>query len=273
MRRALFVLGVFTLASVTPLRAHAEGPVEDAPDPTELSWAYLYDGLAIPFVFGSALVAGGADRLPPRATPLWFSADEGGEASNIDQQIPPWAIGAGGAAMVLTVATVPRRARWFHVKGMVEALLTTTAMTSVTKVVFGRHRPDYVEGGGRDESKSFFSGHTSATFSATTYFGLYLSAHVFPELRGDSTLPWWEVATYAALTTASLAVPYERVAQNRHHPADVAVGAFVGTATSALFFWIQQVRFEDAIRSRNQQSSAVLVPALDGRGAALSWMW
>ena len=231
-----------------------------------LGWSYLYDGGALPF-FWLPLAGAGALELwvDPRQTPLLFSADEGGAPSRKAGELPGWQVTVGALAMNAYIALAgDHESRWFHAKGMAESLITTTFITNVGKRVFGRHRPDYVPGtDDPEERKSFPSGHSSITVSATTYFVLYLRYHGFDRFRRPGTLPWWEGLTYGALAAAAVYVPYTRVRDNRHHRTDVTAGSLIGGATSlALFYW-QDRRYRRAAGSDSSKlDDAILRPIL-----------
>jgi membrane-associated phospholipid phosphatase len=258
------------VALLLPELAHAQtttAPTRPRPTTrakTGLDWSYLYDGGAIPFVYGSAALAAGCFFLTdPPDSPRWFDPAEGG-AEPRDEIIPtPYVIGFAGAATV-GLGLVPSEARWYHVKGMAEALLTTTAMTEAAKNLFGRHRPAYDPATAEeDDRKSFFSGHSSITLATTVYLGLYLDGHVFAGRRT------WEPLPLAALAAISVYVPYTRWADHSHHPSDILVGAGVGATTAALFYWWQERRFRS--HATGEASSLVVFPDIRSRSVLLSF--
>jgi membrane-associated phospholipid phosphatase len=248
--------------------ARAEPPAQLRPRGPALTWSCLYDGGAVPFIYGSAAIWLGFGRWGhPRDAPLWFSADEGGELRQPDT-IPDLVFLADGVAIAGGLAVLGGDARWFHVKGVVQAWVTAAAVTRVTKLVVSRHRPHYSFAGDNTDSArlSFFSGDASATFAQTTYLALYLRSHAFAAARGKRALPWWEAATYAGLVAASAYVPYSRVLDDRHHGSDVVAGALVGAALGAAFVTWQERRFRRGGHELGPR--AVVVPT--GPGIAIA---
>lgn len=263
----------FALAlALAPLSAHADSGAPDD-DPFDLEWSYLYDGGAVPFVFGAGAAAVSLYLFAePRDTPWLFSASEGGEP-RIDESIPDIAVAGMGALAGLGVAAWDRDARWFHTKGFVESFCTTAALTELSKGVVGRHRPrfDPALSDEADDRKSFFSGHASLTWSTVTYLGLYLRQHAFATRRGTAALAWWEMPAYASLLAVGVYIPYTRVDEGYHHVSDVLVGASVGSATAALFYWWQQRRYERAAAGARREGapSLTVMPLGAGRGVQL----
>ena len=200
---------------------------------------------ALVFIGGSAVVAATAHYAAgPNDEPYFFPDDEGG-ANRRGVQIPNWQVALGATLVPALLATPETNARWYHTKGVVQSLMTTAAITELTKVVIGRLRPvANREMPREDDRKSFFSGHSSLTLASTTYTGLYLHKHVFSRWRGDSRFAWWELPAYAGLAAFSAWVPYTRIEDRMHHGSDVITGAIVGATTSALFFWWQEHRYK-----------------------------
>jgi len=229
------------LAMLAPSVARADGP-ERSED--GLSTNYLTDGGAIPFLWlplaaRVALDAYGA----PRRSPLMFSEFEGGAAKS-EWEIPGWVVTALGGVSALGMIGSGDASRFYHVKGLAQALSTGVLVTGLVKVAIGRHRPDWDAGVNTPGSRrSFPSGHSTQAFAIATYTILFLHGHVFDRLRGESSLPWWEAATYGGIALGAAAVAGERVVHNRHHLLDVGVGAALGTASSSLFYWYQSSRF------------------------------
>jgi membrane-associated phospholipid phosphatase len=247
-------------------------------DPTDLDLAYLYDGGVIPFFYLPLAFTTSLDLwVPPRESPLGFSVDEGGAPSRQADEVPGWTVGAGATLMSLGIVLSDDDARWFHLKGMGEALATTGTLTALAKVTFGRHRPDFVLDGPNppDARRSFFSGHASTSLAATTYFALYLRTHGFDRWREPGTLPWWEAATYTGLAALAVYVPYTRVRDHRHHATDALVGALVGAGTATAFFLWQEHRYGEAasplatprlVAARRP----LILPGFGGAGASLA---
>jgi membrane-associated phospholipid phosphatase len=241
----------------------------------ELDFSYLYDGGAIPFIW--VPLAGRIfmdTQLEPRATPLMFPAGEGG-ASKPDWEIPGWGVTALGGVSALGMIASGDKSRFYHVKGLAESLSTGVFLTGAVKVIVGRHRPDWSEDTNTPGSRrSFPSGHSTQAWAIATYTALYLRGHVFDKYRGDSVLPWYEALTYGGIAAAAVGLSGERVVHNKHHLSDVAIGGLVGSATSALFYWYQDSRYDKRKRAE-ERKQLVVTPATHGEGATvgLSWMW
>lgn len=119
---------------------------------------------------------------------------------------------------------------------VVESLVLAANITQLTKFVVGRERPfvhtqraenrDFVSG--PDDHLSFFSGHTSATFS------LAVAAGATASFRGYKQAPIvWAVGLPLAALTG-----YLRLAADRHYFTDVLTGALVGSAVGVLVPWL-----------------------------------
>jgi membrane-associated phospholipid phosphatase len=212
---------------------------------------HLLDTEAMLFIWlplGSAIAI---DTVPPRSTPLGFDPDEGGKEAKRDYEIPQLSITVGGAAIVGAIALGNDPSRGYHAKGMLESMATSALITTATKVVVGRHRPDFVEGStDPDERKSFPSGHTTRAFSVVAYTALWLRYHGFDRWREPGTLPSWEALTYVGLGGLAIGFAGERVERHRHNKSDVAVGGFVGAASSIAFFYWQEHRYRQHAKQR-----------------------
>ncbi|MBL4636977.1 MAG: phosphatase PAP2 family protein [Kofleriaceae bacterium] len=273
------VCAAIVLALASP--AHAQKntglaePAKVKSEFAELSWSYLYDGGVIPFVYATISLRLGIDLwAPTRTPPLFFDQGDGGAPSHKSQEVPTWTIQAGALGLGIGLALIRDESRWFHVKGFLESLSTTVALTAAAKHGFGRIRPDTVVGEPipNDQRLSFFSGHSSAALSALTYTALYLRYHGFDEARGQSLLTGWEAFTYAGLLGLAIGVPASRFVRNRHHLSDVVVGSAVGAGLSAAFFYWQEARYRDAV-SGAKRSSLRLLPNLEDPGLSLAMTW
>ncbi len=261
-----------------PGAAEQTDGADDEREPRALpapGWSYLYDGGAIPLVYGSAALALSIDLwVEPRSTPLWFDPNEGGAEYRGDT-VPGWTLPVGAGAIALSLALDHDDSHWYHLKGFLESALTVLAVTRTTKVAFGRHRPDYDLTGDNPASarRSFFSGHASDTLTYTTYLGLYLRYHTFSRLRGGRWLPWWEGLTYAGLAGVAFYVPASRVWDHRHHLSDVLVGAGVGAGASAVLFWWQERRYRRARsalrRGERAAPGLIVLPDVEHPGLTL----
>ncbi len=219
------------------------------------SWRYLYDDGAIPTIYLPIAIGVVAAMIDPPQAPRGFSAAEGGESQRADT-VPTWTLGVFTGAALTAIAVIPSPGNWQHAKGFAAAAATTYALTSVAKIVFGRHRPYYDPSNtAADARKSFFSGHASSSFAAATYLSLFLGHHVFAPLRARHR-GWLvvEILSYAVLGGGAAAVGYSRIADHRHHLSDVLTGAAVGIAVSTgSFLWHEHLLSEDL----QQQANAV----------------
>lgn len=230
-----------------------------------VGWAYLVDGGALPFFWGSAAVAVGAHTLlSPPESPRLFSTDEGGR-DRAKSTVPTYQVGILAGVTPVLVALSGTEARLYHAKGAAEAIVSVAALTQVAKNSFGRRRPIYDgESSSTDHRKSFFSGHASMTLVSTTYAGLYLHQHLLARWRDPGqSVAWWELPPLAALAAISVYVPYTRVNDGRHHTSDVLVGAGIGSATAIGFYLYQESRFR-ADRSEREMRTLTVTPTSHG---------
>lgn len=245
------------------------------PEGKELDLSYLYDGGAIPFLWAPLAGRILLDKYTtPRDTPMFFSEEEGG-APSPSWEMPGYAVSALGGVSALGMVLSGDPSRMYHVKGIAESLSTGVFLTGATKVLVGRHRPDWSPERNTDGSRrSFPSGHATQAFAIATYTALYLRGHVFDKYRGDKVLPWWEAATYTGIALGATALAGERVIHNKHNLSDVVVGGLVGTATSALFYWYQDSRYDKHKRADERKQLVISSPET-GSGAVvgMSWKW
>jgi membrane-associated phospholipid phosphatase len=151
----------------------------------------------------------------------------------------PFQFGLTGAA--LGVGAITKNKKWQHFAlDNLQAQLFTGGITWITKELFHRARPETEEGafawygpfnGGNNES--FFSGHTSLSFSTATMIFLHTGKK------------WWVGLISYSLASA---VGLSRMQQQKHWASDVVAGAIVGTATSQFIYHQQQKR-----RSQNEK--------------------
>jgi membrane-associated phospholipid phosphatase len=187
----------------------------------------------------------------------------------VKEKVPVAGLAAAAAATIVGTAGVDllaggdaHRAHALLLGGT-EAILGTLVVTEALKLTVGRLRPDFRERWLRaacagnvdapadldcsivddgftvsrrdvlDGMKSFPSGHTSTAFAVLGFSGLAIgSRFVWSDAAPAWTAPvaglaLGGLAAGAAFTAAS------RLADNRHHPEDVAVGAALGTALGA----------------------------------------
>jgi membrane-associated phospholipid phosphatase len=247
------------LALVAVLAGQARA--DDSSDKPDVS--YLYDGGAIPLLW-LPLAAGYVidSRVQPRSTPLLFDRHEGG-AQPASWQVPPLALtftGLGVAGLFALASDDP--SRWYHAKGLVEALATSSLVVSIAKPVFGRHRPDWTASTtDLTESESFPSGHATNAFAIATYSALYLHGHVWR----DEPFSLSHGLAYAGIFAGAALVDVERVYHDRHFTSDVIAGSILGSVTSLLIY-----RYQDARASGHRTHDWVIAPSIDGRASTLS---
>jgi membrane-associated phospholipid phosphatase len=113
---------------------------------------------------------------------------------------------------------------------VVEATVVAMGLNQLTKFIVGRERPfvhalapdqkQTLPSQPSDNNVSFFSGHTTETFS------LAVAAGTVAQMRGYRFAPLvWAVGGVLAFTTA-----YMRIAADKHYFTDVTVGMIVGSA-------------------------------------------
>jgi membrane-associated phospholipid phosphatase len=269
-RAAKAALLATVLVAIAPARAEAQSR------PDELELSYLWDGGAVPFLYGTFAARIALEKMAePPDSPRFFSADEGYKTSHKSRELPSVVVTAGAAVFGATIALDDNESRWFHLKGFAQGLATTALLTSVGKNAIGRHRPDYDptsdEG---DGNRSFPSGHASQALAAATYFGLYMYQHGFDRWREPGTMPWWEGATYAGIAALAIAVPVERVVHNRHHATDALAGSVLGAATSAAFFVYQERRYRKAKAAQYEgDTGPMIAPTFDRPGIEILWQF
>lgn len=215
------------------------------PAPEDLTLSYLYDGGAVPFFWLPLVGAFAIDRwVEPRKTPLYFRLDDGGQPRSTWQN-PSWSLYVGGAALAASMIGRGDEARWYHVKGLSQALATSSLVVSILKPTFGRRRPDWTKETLRSDVKSFPSGHTTGAFVVATYAALYLHGRVFD----DHSSVLAQSAAYSGIFLGASLFAGERIFNARHHLSDVLAGALIGSASSYAMFRFQDHRF----RHRNSE--------------------
>ncbi len=237
-------LAFLRTATADPLSSTVE-PAPTAERPGGVDLSYLVDGGAVPFFWGAMAGRLALDKwAKPRDTPLFFSESEGG-APKASWEVPGYAVTGLGVGLGLGMLAGGDDSRMYHIKGLGESLMTGCLVTGVIKTIVGRHRPDWTEDSTDSGRRSFPSGHSTQAFAIATYAILYLRGHVFDTRRGNSKMPWWELATYAGIGLGAATVAGERVFHNRHNLSDVAIGGLLGTVSSSLFYWYQDGRYQD----------------------------
>lgn len=232
-RRLGLVLGVVLI--LAPRASVAQGA-----DPDEFPGAdFFYDAGAIGFVYAPLAVWAAAElAFDPPAEPRLFPRSEGGETLE-GNTVPEIYLGIGGAALAAALFSPDRDGQWFHLQGFAQATATTLAVSGIAKLIFGRHRPFYLEGSpDSDHRKSFPSSHSSSSFVMASYGCMYL--------HRDGELGAIRTSSCAALLATASLIAYSRVRDNRHHPSDLIAGAVLGTAIATGFFVWHERRYRGA---------------------------
>jgi len=262
--RGISAVIAFALA-ITGGVAYAE-PEAPGSRGTELRPSYLYDGGAIPLFWLPALGAFAVDHwAQPRATPLYFDPHDGG-APRASWEIPAWTLHIAAGGLGLAMIAHGDDARWYHVKGLAEAMATSSLVVSVLKPLVGRHRPDWtIDSTDRSRATSFPSGHTTNSFLVATYAALYLNSHVFD----GNTSALLKGAAYGGLFLGASMVAGERVYHERHHISDVMVGALIGTASSYTMFRLQESRYKNRGNEENPEGGWHITPGFSQSSATI----
>jgi membrane-associated phospholipid phosphatase len=144
-----------------------------------------------------------------------------------------------------------------------EAYSATEALTFASKRAFGRQRPDAQEAAcdspnatasatacaHADRNSSFWSGHTSQSFTAAS---LACTEHLRLQLYGAP----WDVFTCVGAITAATTIGGLRIVADRHWSSDVMVGAVIG----GLSGWLTPTLLR--FRSRGKSREVAVVPTV-----------
>lgn len=181
--------------------------------------------------------------------------------------------------------------------GALVSTLFTSDMTELLKLGVGRLRPDFAERYQRaacqglvaapdgiectlfndgfeidekayfDGFKSFPSGHASTSFALATYLSLWLNRTWVFGKRANAVSQPLAVLASGLLYSGAFFTAASRVADHRHHPEDVAVGAALGTGIGAAT-WLLYFDLDGEARNRTWSLLPQTYP--DGGGVALS---
>jgi membrane-associated phospholipid phosphatase len=165
---------------------------------------------------------------------------------------------------------------WYHGKGSVawqmslidaETLSFATAVNSIVAGAVGRQRP-YAETTcnrpiekqtanctGANRYRSFFSGHTTASF---TLAGLTCMHHAYLPLYQNRVA---DGAACAVTMTAAATVGMMRVVSDQHYLSDVLVGAAFGTASGLGLPWLLHYRGGGAVEESDAPKKAPAITA------------
>ncbi len=217
----------------------------------------------------------------------------------VREKVPTTALIVGAATVILGATATDyavtgdlHRTNAVFLSGL-EALMGTVLVTEITKVTFGRLRPDFraryvnaachgtitgpdsLDCSGADLSfrldqddlndgfKSFISGHSSTSFAMATWGSWWLATTLItPDDR-----PAWGPAVGAlsigALYSTAGFIAATRVADNRHHVEDIVTGAAVGATLGSAFFLLH---FDLDGRARTRWLKDVTVVPTTGMG-------
>ncbi len=140
----------------------------------------------------------------------------------------------GGTTLVVMVTLVAVLAfaahrKFAHAAVMGAAVLAAWASTDLTKLLYGRPRPDLVPHASYVYSHSFPSGHSS--LAAAAYLTLAVLASSLTQRRSAKAL------AYLMAVAVLMAVGFSRVYLGVHWPSDVLAGWCLGAAW-AMAAWI-----------------------------------
>ncbi len=125
-----------------------------------------------------------------------------------------------------------------------KSLIYTYTLTEYVKSMVKRERPD------KSDTRSFFSGHTSTTFAASTY--LFLELDDFYDdwklTRNNNTLRnIFKFTSFGVLYGWAGYVGYSRIKDNKHYITDVLIGASVGTLVSTVIYNLYHNKDEEGV--------------------------
>ncbi len=219
------------LVAATATRVYADEPTDD----------FRIVHSAITAVLGTSYIVlefGLNDKLAPR-TCQWCNPDSfdvsvrdalrwnnTGEANTISN-LTGYVLAPVSAVGLTALASGDRtwRRRYDDVIPVVQSAIVVSLLQHVTKLAAARQRPyaHYAPPGtlvpSLDDNVSFFSGHTSLTWS------LAVSAGVVTTRRGYRLAP----LVWASGLTLAAATGYLRIAADRHYATDVLTGAAMGS--------------------------------------------
>lgn len=188
-----------------------------------------------------------------RTVMRWLGGDyHDGKTNFLDNNAASAATTAGSAILLLAAdLSYPMGEKKKDVAQDMFLFLTGSmvnkGLTDIFKGVFARPRP-YTHfrptGVPNDEDPqfsqtSFYSGHSSSAFFATTYLNIRLRSIMRNEMSINEYRKWrW--APPAILFGWSAFVAWTRIHAYKHYFSDVSAGALAGYLLGELFFWIGQ---------------------------------
>ena len=129
-----------------------------------------------------------------------------------------------------------------------ETLVCDLGLNMAVKRLTGRGRPYVYDTGisdaqkeefGTDYYESFYSGHTSISFSSAVFLSI-----VFDKLYPGT---YWTPVIWTTSLIAAATVGCLRIAAGKHYLTDVMVGAAAGAATGWLIPWMHEKRKDDRL--------------------------
>jgi membrane-associated phospholipid phosphatase len=165
-------------------------------------------------------------------------------------------VGSMAAGLLVPPLAAEDGKKWRHVLLYAEAFAITAAVTDLAKTTVRRPRP-YTRmepTGDADDYRSFFSADV-ATTAAVLFFAVR-DLDITHDLSGRGRL-----SLYLGASALTAAVAALRVAEGKHYPSDVIVGAIVGASIGMLVPELHR-----------RQSVAVSMAPLPEGGTTLSLM-
>jgi hypothetical protein len=181
----------------------------------------------------------------------WLGGDyHEGKTNFLDNNVASAATTAGSAVLLLAanLSYPPGEKKKDVAQDMflfMTGSIVNKGITDISKGIFARPRPYTRFGsapGPEDEDfhfsqASFYSGHSSSAFFATTYLNLRLRSIMRSEMSVDEYRKWrW--APPAILYGWSAFVAWSRIHAYKHYFSDVSAGALMGYLLGELFYWI-----------------------------------
>lgn len=113
-----------------------------------------------------------------------------------------------------------------------KSVLYTYTLTEITKNIFSRTRPD------GSDSRSLFSGHSSAVFTAATFLNKEIYAYVNSKNENSLILPKPVLKAASSVILYGWAgfVGYSRIRDNKHYISDVLLGAAFGSLVGTFMY-------------------------------------
>jgi hypothetical protein len=135
-----------------------------------------------------------------------------------------------------------------------KTLLYTNMLTEMTKNVIKKDRPD------KSDTRSFFSGHASTTFTATTFF--YREINDFfdrwDETKNNPSLKKsFKAISFTSLFGWSAYVGYSRIRDKKHYLWDVVAGSMIGIV-------IANVMYDNYLEPDPQKRSIFSINSING---------